>query len=131
MKNKKKFNTWEALISITIVLGICFIINRYDEINDFYIQKKENYADLKKLNNEILKNYHIDLTDNEKLSELKRRVEYDEHMISGLEPNTEIAQYYWWILMGMSWVFILAKWIEKNATHLKIKLSNKLCFFKI
>jgi len=99
------------------------MINKYDEINDFYIQKKENYTDLKELNNEILKNYQIDLTDNEKLSELKRQVEYDEHMISGLEPNTEIAKYYWWILMGMLWILILTKWIGKkyNSSENKVE----------
>ena len=91
--------------------AIIYIVNRYNEINDFTIQITENYADLKKLNNEILDLYEVDLKENEKLNELNRRVLYNEHMASALGPNTESAKNYQWIFIGLIWLLILIKWI--------------------
>lgn len=106
------------------------ILNEYDDINDYYIQKKENYSDLKELNTQILDIYKIDLKSNEHLVELKMKVEYDENMINALEPNTKLAEHYLWFLIGFSWLIILSKWfgdslkptknktgIEENTTH--------------
>jgi hypothetical protein len=110
--NKIKFlRYFLGLIAIISMYAIIYIVNRYNEINDFTIQITENYADLKKLNNEILDLYEVDLKENEKLNELNRRVLYNEHMASALGPNTESAKNYQWIFIGLIWLLILIKWI--------------------
>lgn len=100
------------MISIIAIIAIMYIINQYDEIADFYIQKTENYEDLKKLNEEILNYYQIDLETNEELYELSRKVKYNEHMITELKPNTEDAKNYWWYLIGVFWLIILNRMID-------------------
>ena len=91
-----------------------YILNQYNEINNFYIQKKENYSDLKKLNNQLLEMNQFDLNTNKEFKELSRKVEYEEQMIMALEPNPEMAEYYWWILIGMCWFVILSNWLIKK-----------------
>lgn len=112
MNKKKTLKFVQNIISIVAIITIIYIINQYDKIADFYIQKTENYADLKKLNEEILNYYQIDLQTNEKLYDLSRKVNYNEHMITGLEPNTENAKNYWWYLMGVFWLVIISRWID-------------------
>jgi hypothetical protein len=104
----------QNLVSILLVIVADYILNQYNEINNFYIQKKENYSDLKKLNNQLLEMNQFDLNTNKEFKELSRKVEYEEQMIMALEPNPEMAEYYWWILIGMCWFFILSNWLIKK-----------------
>ncbi len=117
MKKIKPLNILQTLIALIFVFGVNHIISQYDEINSFYIQEKENYTDLKKLNSEILKFYNVDLTNNNKLNELNKKIEYNEHMINNLEPYTEFAKYYWWILIGLTWILILSIWINRKSEN--------------
>jgi len=112
MNKIKVLKFFRIFILYTVLVTTFYIVNQYNEINNFYIQKKENYTNLKKLNNEILDTYEIDLKANEELYELSRQVNYDEHMISGLEPNSEAAKNYWWILISVFGLVLLIKWID-------------------
>ena len=125
MNKKKTLKFVQNIISIVAIIAIIYIINQYDKIADFYIQKTENYADLKKLNEEILNYYQIDLQTNEKLYDLSRKVNYNEHMIAGLEPNTENAKNYWWYLMGVFWLVIISRWIDNINEHTVNETSTK------
>jgi type III secretory pathway component EscU len=113
VKNIKVLRFFQGLISLIAIYVIIHIFYQYNEIIDFYNQKTENYADLKQLNDDILDYYQIDLESNEELSKLRRKVRYDEHMISGLEPNTKNAKYYYWYIIGIVWLLIIIdKWID-------------------
>jgi len=113
VKNIKVLRFFQGLISLIAIYLIMHIFYQYNEIIDFYNQKTENYADLKQLNDEILDYYQIDLESNKELNKLRRKVRYDEHMISGLEPNTKNAKYYYWYIIGIVWLLIIIyKWID-------------------
>jgi len=94
-------------------------MNTSSETYDFYIQKKENYLDLKKLNENIIAEYKINLPVDSELYELKRKVEYNESMINGLEPKENYAVYYWWIIIGLSLTLIIINWLDnkRKTTH--------------
>ena len=113
----------QNLTPIIFVIGIVYIINQYIEINDFYIQKKENYSDLKTLNKRLLEMNQFDLNTNKEFKELSRKAEYEEHMINALEPNPEIVKHYWWILIGMAWFCKLNEWIKKRYQKSEKKIE--------
>jgi len=114
VSKRKTFKAVQTIITIAVIFGIIHIIDQYDKINEFYIQKKDKYSVLEKLHNEVLEQYQIDLENNTELRDLQRQVEYKQNMIDGLEPNTRIAKYYWWILIGFCWILILSRLIEKR-----------------
>tara|TARA_R110000850_G_scaffold18580_4_gene57132 strand:+ start:279871 stop:280167 length:297 start_codon:yes stop_codon:yes gene_type:complete len=87
------------------------MMNRSSENFNFYIQKKENYLELKKLNENIIAEYKINLPLDSELYKLKRKVEYDESMINGLGPNKDFAEYYWWFLIGLSLTLVVVSWL--------------------
>lgn len=113
----------QNLIPIIFVIGIFYILNQYNKINEFYIQKKENYSDLKTLNKRLLEMNEFDLNTNKEFKELSRKVEFEEHMINALEPNPEIVKHYWWILIGMGWFFIFREWIKKRFLKSEKKIE--------
>ena len=109
-----------GLIAIISIVAIINIFNRYSEINEFSIQMTENYADLKKLNDKIIELNGVELKANEKLHELHRIVQYNEHMLSVREPNAEITKNYPWIIIALIWLIVLIRWVDD-----KIKPSKK------
>lgn len=100
------------------------MISTYNEVNDFYIQKKENYKDLKALHTQVIEHYQIDLDENENFKELKRKIEYKEHMINGLEPNVEVVQYYQPVFAALFWTMLLAIWINHSWQKRKEKTTE-------
>ncbi len=121
MNNTKIINFVKNSIAALSIIALYYIVNEYDDINDYYIQKKENYTDLKQLNAQILDIYKIDLKSNEQLVELKMKVDYDEHMINASEPNTQFSEYYLWILIGLCWLFILSRRLGNSKKPAKNK----------
>ncbi|WP_111671966.1 hypothetical protein [Algoriphagus litoralis] len=106
-------NIIKSALLIVMIFGFVYILIQYNEITKFYIQKKENYTDLKKLKNDILEVYGIEL--NQKtLENLNQKIEYEEYMIDRLEPNLKIAEHFWLILLGLSWGLILLSWSNKK-----------------
>jgi hypothetical protein len=106
-------NIIKTALSIVMIFGIIYILIQYKEITEFYIQKKENYADLKKLNNDIIAVYGIELN-HKTLDKLNQKIEYEQYMIDRLEPNLKIAEYYWLILLGLGWGLIMISRINKK-----------------
>lgn len=106
-------NIIKSALSILMIFGITYILNQYNEITEFYIQKKENYADLKKLNNDIIAVYSIELN-HKTLDNLNKKIEYEEYMIDRLEPNLNFVEYYSLIMIGLGWGLILIGRINKK-----------------
>ena len=110
-------NIIQQAIVLLLIAGFSYSINQYDKITNFYIQKKENYSDLKKLKNEILDENEIDLKSNKLLYELNEKIEYEEYMINQLEPNLKIAKHYWWVIIALILTLAIIGW--RNNKHIK------------
>jgi hypothetical protein len=110
-------NVIQQAIVLLLIAGFFYSINQYDKITSFYIQKKENYSDLKKLKNEILDENEIDLKSNKLLYELNEKIEYEEYMINQLEPNLKIAKHYWWVIIALILTLAIIGW--RNNKHIK------------
>ena len=110
----EKSKLYEALYAISVFLMMSTfigIIDSYEEIKDLYLQKKENYQALKDLQQQVLRAYQIDYSENEKLLDLQRAVAYDEHMISSSEPDFRLVNLSPWILTALGFAPILIAWI--------------------
>lgn len=94
----------KLFLIIISVLTLVNIITDYDDINDQYVQKKEQYELLKLLHQRTLDFYKIDLSSNENLSSLSKMVLYQEIMIDSEEHNNELISYYYYILFLGGWI---------------------------
>jgi|GEM_PF-4177159 len=103
------------LISILIV-SVTTIFDDYDKINELYIDRQENFAELKALNDEILATYQNDLeAAHPELYASMRAVEFSETYNKNLAPNTMIVRNYSNLLFILGWVLVLFRWADINS----------------
>jgi hypothetical protein len=102
-----------------VLFTFIYAYDQYDKIKDFYTYKSESYADLKKLNDEIIDFYQVDLRANDKLDQLSFKVTFNENLMSAREPKIGNVNFFWWILIGGFFLVMLVGWINS-----KIKASE-------
>lgn len=119
MNNLNFIKIFEYLFIFGAMLLFTSIMNISNENYDFYIRKKDNYLELKKLNENIIANYKIEIPLDSELYELKRKVEYDEYMINGKAPHKNFTDYYWWLFIGLSSFLALINWLvnKRKSTN--------------
>lgn len=114
MKNLKLTDILRTFIGIFAFLFFIKANSHYEKINDLFIQKKENYSELKELNERIISDYQINLPVESELHKLNQKIEYNEYMIDGLESTSVFADYFWWILIGLVLCSLFLWWSSNN-----------------
>jgi len=118
MNKIKQLISLKSLLIIAYVFGTYFIIVELDNYNDFYIEKKSNYSELKLLWEKTVTTYNIDYSDNKEINELSKKINYDEHMLASQEPNTKFIKYYWWfyVILGWSLILLSSNYLKRKTT---------------
>lgn len=115
----------KGIFLFLFITSITTILNDYHEINDLYVERQDNFAVLKGLNDELLAAYHIDLeTDHPELYESMQAVEFSETYNKNIAPNTDVVKNYYIILYILFGAVILFRWIDRKS--LKNKTTEEI-----
>jgi predicted PurR-regulated permease PerM len=109
-------------IGLMIVLGLSYSFNQTNKIIDSHQKMNQNYNELKRLTNDLIEINEVNKEQHNTLLESKRKIEFDENMISKIKPNVTFLKYFHLILSILCGILVYLVTLEKRIINMN---SNK------